>query len=117
MKTTATYKQLTAGLLFLLFSAFYVKTSLFLHTHIIDGVKVVHSHIHTANHTNSPYDEHTDAEIELIDKLSDYQTLAHNFSTIVPNADMSFHKFQSAEVAKPQTEFLDFFFLRGPPRA
>ncbi|MCL2417166.1 MAG: hypothetical protein FWD02_04440 [Bacteroidales bacterium] len=119
MKKTALYKPLTAGFLLFLFVAFFVKTQFFTHVHIVDGIAVVHSHFYKGCHTNSPDccggHEHTHAGMELIDVLSEFEVLVHSFSTIVPNVDFSFHKFQSAEVAEPHTEFIDLFFLRGPP--
>ncbi|MCL2412837.1 MAG: hypothetical protein FWC98_01715, partial [Bacteroidales bacterium] len=86
--------------------------------HIVDGIAVVHSHLHPHKDCRSDYntaDGHTHQEIDLIDFLSEFQVLAHTFSAVIPNADFLFHKFQSEEVSKPQTEFIDLFFMRGPP--
>jgi len=120
MRKTALHKQLTAGFLLLLFVTFFAKTTLFLHVHIVDGVAIVHSHLHPHKDCCSDYntaDGHSHEEMDLIDVLSEFQVLAHVFSTIVPNVDFTFHRFQSAEVAKPQTEFIDLTFPRGPPTA
>ena len=134
MGRPTSYKPRIAGLLLFLFATFFIKTTLFLHVHIVDGVAVVHSHLHfggchldcscggpenNAEHSacSCSGHEHSHEEMDLIDVLSEFQVLAHSFSTIVPNVDFTFHRFQSAEVAKPQTEFIDRLFPRGPPTA
>ena len=134
MAYSTSYKPRIAGFLLFLFAMFFAKTTLFLHVHIVDGVAVVHSHFHFGgchldcscggpenNEEHSACScsghEHTHDEIDLINVLSEFQVLAHSFSTIVPNVDFTFHRFQSAEVAKPQTEFIDLTFPRGPPTA
>lgn len=118
MGKTETYRQLTAGFLLILFLAFFAKTHLFTHVHVVDGVAVVHSHLHPHKDCCSDYntaDGHTHAEMDLIEVLSEYQVLAHVFSAVLSDVDFSFYRFQAAEVSKPQTEFLNLFFLRGPP--
>lgn len=54
----------------LLFVAYYVDVNFFVHTHVIDGVTVVHSHIHADSHHATADGHHTTAQINLIASLS-----------------------------------------------
>lgn len=58
---------LTAASLLMLFVTYYVNATMFWHSHIINGVTIVHSHIHGASHTSSSSDGgHPASEITLI---------------------------------------------------
>lgn len=59
----------------LLFVVYYVDIHFFTHTHIINGVTIVHSHIHDRHHHDTDAGGHTISEITLI------STLAHQFLT------------------------------------
>lgn len=48
--------------------------SFFTHTHIINGVTIVHSHPFLKDSQGNPDHTHTSAEVQLIQILSSYQT-------------------------------------------
>lgn len=57
-----------------LFTAYQVGITMFTHMHIVDGVKIVHSHPFTNGH------QHTQSDYQLIAQLSFFNTLeAHSF--------------------------------------
>lgn len=57
---------LMAASLLMLFVTYYVNATMFWHSHIINGVTIVHSHIHGASHTSSSDGGHSANEITLI---------------------------------------------------
>jgi len=63
-------KQVTASLMLLLFVGYYADVNCFSHAHIINGVTIVHSHLHNAHHHDTNAGGHTSAEITLIANLS-----------------------------------------------
>ncbi len=54
----------------LLFVAYYGDAALFYHTHIINGVTIVHSHMHNSHHHDSSDGSHSDSQITLISTLN-----------------------------------------------
>ncbi len=62
-----------ASALLLVFVAYYANVSLFPHRHVVDGVTIVHSHIHTDHHSANDNDQsHTSTELTLISHLSNF---------------------------------------------
>jgi hypothetical protein len=57
----------------MLFALYYANICFFYHTHIINGVTIVHSHIHSAAHAQTG--THSSSELTLISILSSFQTL------------------------------------------
>jgi hypothetical protein len=115
MKKNDVYKQLISGASLLLFASYYLSTALFQHVHIIDGIHVAHSHIHKECHHDTPCGGHSLPKIILIDKLSAFETLTYHGGFSISNVEFFIRNLQSDVVCKPQTEFVSFFFLRGPP--
>ena len=68
MKQTARKILTIIGLL--LFSCYYAGTTLFTHTHTVDGKQIVHSHFSLGG--NGKSHTHTKAEIQLIATLSSF---------------------------------------------
>ncbi len=63
-------KYIMSLCLLILYMVFQAGTSVFPHTHIVDGEKMVHSHPYSsANHT------HTEDQVAAIELLSNVQTL------------------------------------------
>ncbi len=61
-----------AGLLLLTLGLYYASSTLFFHTHIVNGQVVVHSHIFFKGHIDSSDEgEHTEDEVLLISYLND----------------------------------------------
>ncbi|MFI3248425.1 MAG: hypothetical protein R3Y39_04775 [Rikenellaceae bacterium] len=71
-KNIANIKSTVTGMLLLLFVTYFANISLFLHYHVVDGVTIVHSHIHDSDHTQDPFDTstHSKRELTLINALS-----------------------------------------------
>ncbi|MCQ2312986.1 MAG: hypothetical protein MJZ84_06015 [Paludibacteraceae bacterium] len=67
MRTSGTsYKRgLAAGLL-LLFAVYYVDVNCFVHAHVVNGVTIIHSHIHRNSHHASNDGGHTAWQVNLI---------------------------------------------------
>lgn len=66
-------KQVIAGILFVIFTLYYVDICFFSHSHIINGTTIVHSHFHNKAHTQTG--THTESELTLISSLSAFHTL------------------------------------------
>ena len=69
-KRKAYIRELMAMAMLLLFVAYYGNATLFYHTHIINGVVIVHSHMHNNHHHDSSDGEHSASQITLISALS-----------------------------------------------
>ena len=115
MKKKDTYKRLISGVTLLLFVSYYLSTTLFQHIHIIDGVYVSHSYIHKECHHDTSSGGHTAPEIMLIDKLSVFETLTYHGLFSISNVEFFTCNIQTDVICKPHTDFVSFFFLRGPP--
>ena len=63
-------RELMATAMLLLFVAYYGDTALFYHTHIINGVTIVHSHVHNSHHHDSSDGAHSTSQITLISALN-----------------------------------------------
>lgn len=61
-------------LLLMLFVSYTCSITFFAHTHIVNGVTIVHSHPYKKNSNGTPDHEHTGTEIQLIKTLSAYST-------------------------------------------
>ncbi len=65
-------KQIIGKVLLLIFAIYYVNITLFTHSHTINGVTIVHSHIHNKAHAQTG--THTASELTLISALSTFQS-------------------------------------------
>lgn len=64
-------------ILFVLFIGYYGSITLFPHSHIVDGVTIVHSHPYKTDKSSVPFKlPHTGKEIMLIQTLSGFVTAA-----------------------------------------
>ena len=68
-------KNIIVGFFLAIISLYYVNSTMFEHTHIINGVTIKHSHFHSKNHTSSSSEKHTEREITLIHALTFTQAL------------------------------------------
>ncbi len=73
MVITNQCKRTVAVVLLTIFTAYYVNVTFFYHCHTINGVTIVHSHVHNKNHLTTQTSE---SEVTLISALSLFQTLA-----------------------------------------
>ena len=66
-------KQIIARIMLVIFALYYANICFFYHSHIINGVAIVHSHIHTDAHAQTG--THSASELTLISTLSNFQSL------------------------------------------
>jgi hypothetical protein len=105
-------------LIIIFFSGYYSSISFFPHSHIIDGIKVTHSHIYNPfNQEEIPDHQHTQNEILVIDMLSHFVT-----TTIIVLISFGIVVFFHVKTPiKKNHEFVSKFFfvcsngLRAPP--
>ena len=107
-------KRLLAGGLLILFVGYVASTTLFYHTHIVNGIPVTHSHPYsqapgTGNHTHSSAGFVTIAHLSLILMLAaSFACMAQVFATVI-------HKrVPIRKLACPGREFT-IPSLRAPP--
>ena len=119
-----THRQRISGSLLALFVAYYFNIAFFPHEHIVDGVRIVHSHIHNKCHSGQS-DCHNDAhsgghspeELFLIFKNSAFETLGAVASIDVLNPlTMTCDDTKFFVSGRVETGFVVSYFLRGPPR-
>jgi hypothetical protein len=67
------HKQIIGHVLIVIFSLYYANICFFYHSHIINGVTIVHSHMHHKSHAQTA--THSSSELTLISILSAFQTL------------------------------------------
>lgn len=66
------HRQIISNLLFVVFVFYYANICFFNHTHIINGVTIVHSHLYSKAHMQMG--THSDSELTLISTLSFFQS-------------------------------------------
>jgi hypothetical protein len=112
---TQIHKQLISGFLLVLFVAFYFNIAFFQHKHIIDEIKIVHSHFHKECHHNTDSGGHTPCELFLISKNSTFETLETILSTDISNPIVICDVLEIFILENSEVGFSDYCFLRGPP--
>jgi hypothetical protein len=65
-------KKIISLFLLTLFVGYYGSVTLFFHTHVINGVTIVHSHIHAEKHHDTQNGGHTQQSITLIAQISHF---------------------------------------------
>jgi len=109
-------KQILATSLLVLFALFYTDITMFEHTHIINGITIVHSHFYGSNHTKTPTGGHTETEVTFITINSLFQS----FEDILIHFDTTlFLIFFGLVLTYVETKDIKrvthFSFLRAPP--
>ncbi len=66
-----------------LFIYYAASVSLFVHTHVVNGVTIVHSHPYSKNSDGNPAHAHSGTQIELIHQLSTFFAADQIVSSIV----------------------------------
>lgn len=110
------FARLSARFLLALFLSYYANITFFQHGHVVNGVTIVHSHIHQKDHQKLPSGGHTVAELSLIYTNSLFQTLAAD----LPHFDTSLFALFCLLQPVPPTEGIQagsrhLFNLRAPP--
>lgn len=67
---THIFRQSAAAVMLLLFVGYYADVNFFSHAHIINGVTIVHSHVHSEHHHDTAGGGHTTSEITLIAQMA-----------------------------------------------
>lgn len=100
----------------LLFTSYSINSTLFWHTHIVDGVQVSHSHLHQPQHHKSLDGGHTSAQLDLINLLQE--------SLLLTGVAVAFSLLISIDLLKKPNQHLvqatclgysHFSSLRAPP--
>jgi len=109
-------KQVIAAFLLVIFALFYTDITMFQHTHVINGITIVHSHFHTSSHEKTPTGGHTATEITFIAINSLFQTYEDVLTHFDTTLFLVFCRFILMDVeAKNTKENFCFSFLRAPP--
>ncbi|MFI3258612.1 MAG: hypothetical protein R3Y16_00785 [Rikenellaceae bacterium] len=106
-----------AGALLLIFVANYANITLFGHYHVVDGVTIVHSHFHTADHTNNEDNGgHSSNELTLIKILSNFVAVAQSSQIEIDRSVSDLHVLFSVK-SEPAIagELYSLPLLRAPP--
>lgn len=112
------FKEISAYLLLALFASYYVSTSFFLHTHVVDGKTVVHSHFYFPSTENkAPSHQHSIHAFGAISFLSHFffTGLFFTFSLHVFNRYLHHHKYRKNSYPYFQQIFVRSNGLRAPP--
>ena len=71
--------------LLLLFATYYVQVNFFVHSHIVNGVTIVHSHMHRSSHQDTDTGGHSTKELTIISSLNSQFLLTGE----MPDTDVS----------------------------
>ena len=80
-----TIARIAAMGLLLLFATYYVQVNFFVHSHIVNGVTVVHSHMHRSTHHDTDTGGHSTKELTIIASLNSQFLLTGE----TPDTDLS----------------------------
>ena len=109
-------RQIIATALFVLFAVYYADITFFGHTHIINGVTIVHSHFHSSDHEKTPSGGHTATEITFYAVSSLFQTFEDFFTPVTITLFPVLCSVFSISIQNNYlTGFHHFSFLRAPP--
>ena len=101
----------------IIFINYFICISFFTHTHIVNGVTIVHSHPYQSDSRDNPGHEHTGAELQLIQYLSTFFTVAiivfAVFMALVLTKCRLIVFFYNEIIPRQQNKF--YPFLRPPP--
>jgi hypothetical protein len=107
-------RQLHAYILVLIFAFYYVNIAFFYHSHTINRVTILHSHLHGTSHTKSG--GHTDSQLSLITVLSLFNSLQAVLCIAGAGLFLSFILVVRIGVTlKPLAVVYGDSLLRGPP--
>ena len=111
-------KKTVSLCLLTLFAGYYGGVTLFVHTHIINGVTIVHSHFHAETHHDTKSGGHTEQSITLIAQISHFDYVDFECGNLPNSSD-----FQLPENIIFETThwvasiYFDNISLRAPPVA
>lgn len=110
-------QNITKIILLMIFSLYTCSTAFFTHSHIVEGLTIIHSHFYDKGEDGKPTHKHTTVEFQLIQVLSTYSS----FETIVSAIIIGFYPSICIElyaradyISKHQFSFA-ILRLRAPP--
>ncbi len=111
------FKQGLTGILLLIFSAYYINSTMFYHQHIVDGNVIIHSHFHSDIHTDSSENGGHDLEIaKLIAVLGNIVALQQYFDIKVSAIERLLEGVIEVSNSYAATLHVDhLYLLRAPP--
>jgi len=109
-------KKIAASFFVVLFVSYYGSAVLFSHTHIINGVTIVHSHIHTDSHHNTKSGGHTAQSITLIAQISHFDYIDFSCKFVLDAPQHILNKIKFIETSHWVVSIhLQNLSLRAPP--
>lgn len=110
-------KQLIKIILPIIFIGYACSITFFTHTHIINGVTIVHSHPYATDDNGNPSHQHTGAEIQLIHSLSTFYVAGAIVLFFILNlfSTKKIIRYTRRHLHIPQTSLKELFCLRPPP--
>ncbi|NLL27235.1 MAG: hypothetical protein GX259_00395 [Bacteroidales bacterium] len=111
------YKKTISYFFLILFLGYYVSTFSFTHTHIVNGITIVHSHPYNlSSEAKSINHQHSEKEFALIYTLSHFLTTVPAFIISIKAYKFILKKYN---LKKDNKSYSAFFFssngLRAPP--
>ena len=103
-------------ILLTLFIGFFSSNLFFRHSHIVDGIIIVHSHPFKADSNGTPLHSHNNNSYILIHILNDFVVLPSLPAALAPLYILFFRKAETSEYRSihPEKTYL-LFKKRGPP--
>lgn len=99
-----------------LFAGYYVNTTCFSHTHIINGATITHSHFHKNSHCDTQNGNHTKQNITLIAQISNFDYIDFSCNSVPAPVQLQLHKNKIVEIPnKISTLQFENISLRAPP--
>ena len=103
--------------LLIIFCLYTSSITFFTHSHIVNGVTIVHSHFYLADDEGNPTHEHSGAEIQLIQHLSTYFVFGLIAAAIILGwlTLRATTLFVNQDCIYKQNLYQKYFRLRAPP--
>jgi hypothetical protein len=115
-KATGDKRRTLAGFMFLLFCSYTISLTCFVHSHIVDGRRITHSHPYKGVPDN-PGHGHTAAQFIAIDLLSHFETLSATFAGLLFAVAAKIIIRQPFRIAVYRQIQIRYYALRAPPVA
>lgn len=110
-------KQVIKIILPIIFIGYACSITFFTHTHIINGVTIVHSHPYATDDNGNTSHQHTGAEIQLIHSLSSFYIAGSIvlFFILKLYSTQKIIRFARKYLQIPRINVKEIFRLRAPP--
>jgi len=109
-------KKIVSFLFIALFMSYYASTAFFLHSHIIGGATIAHSHLHTDSHHDTKSGGHTERCITLIAQISHFDYIDFSCNCIQKPVQFPLYEDKVVEITHWAASIhLKNLSLRAPP--